>query len=449
MVWANGGRGIEAAGAQPTSYVTIRNNTALRRQHPAAAVRGLRDRELGNGNTVANNIAILGPGAQNGTAANQTTVAIADRCGPSSAGVQITGGSTWANNIVYAMSRALRSTSQLRRRAVDLHDHPHGLEPHGGRPWPGRGDVDGHAHGAGFTIGSSPATHAGTGTNFARSTTRTSRARFRRPSARSSRSGRRRVQQMGGCVIDLPELDGAAMSRIDRNGASFWSAIHDAAGAHVLAPLQRERARLWLGRCYKAFGSVADVLGDRRDAGARRARPRSRTRLTARRTERAATGPAVRARSTHRYGIRTLRSGGSDYSWSVKSYGQFCSVARTLDLLGERWTLLIVRELLSGSAPLQRLSTGHRRISRTYALGAPARASRRGRRHPREGRRQLLVHADRGGTGTRRRRAPRTWTVGAEVAPARSRGRNSMANPSSGTCGAACVPRSYQPRPSS
>lgn len=73
---------------------------------------------------------------------------------------------------------------------------------------------------------------------------------------------------MGGCVIDLPELDGAAMSRIDRNGASFWSAIHDAAGAHVLAPLQRERARLWLGRCYKAFGSVADVLGDRRDASA-------------------------------------------------------------------------------------------------------------------------------------------------------------------------------------
>ncbi len=80
--------------------------------------------------------------------------------------------------------------------------------------------------------------------------------------------GRRRVEQMGGSVIDVPELDGAAMSRIDRNGASFWSAIHDAAGAHVLAPLQRERARLWLGRCYKAFGSVADAMGERRDASA-------------------------------------------------------------------------------------------------------------------------------------------------------------------------------------
>lgn len=80
--------------------------------------------------------------------------------------------------------------------------------------------------------------------------------------------GRRRVEQLGGRVIDLPELDGAAMARIDRNGASFWSAIHDAAGAHVLAPLQRERARLWLGRCYKAFGSVADTIGARLDASA-------------------------------------------------------------------------------------------------------------------------------------------------------------------------------------
>jgi DNA-binding HxlR family transcriptional regulator len=30
----------------------------------------------------------------------------------------------------------------------------------------------------------------------------------------------------------------------------------------------------------------------------------------------------------------------------AKSYGQFCGVARALDLVGDRWTLLIVRELL-------------------------------------------------------------------------------------------------------
>lgn len=31
-----------------------------------------------------------------------------------------------------------------------------------------------------------------------------------------------------------------------------------------------------------------------------------------------------------------------------RSYNQYCPLARTLDVLGERWTLLIVRELLSG-----------------------------------------------------------------------------------------------------
>jgi DNA-binding HxlR family transcriptional regulator len=32
----------------------------------------------------------------------------------------------------------------------------------------------------------------------------------------------------------------------------------------------------------------------------------------------------------------------------VKSYGQRCALARALDLVGERWTLLVVRELLLG-----------------------------------------------------------------------------------------------------
>ncbi|MFI6510325.1 winged helix-turn-helix transcriptional regulator [Streptosporangium sp. NPDC050855] len=31
----------------------------------------------------------------------------------------------------------------------------------------------------------------------------------------------------------------------------------------------------------------------------------------------------------------------------MRSYGQFCSMARALDLVGDRWTLLIVRELLT------------------------------------------------------------------------------------------------------
>ena len=33
---------------------------------------------------------------------------------------------------------------------------------------------------------------------------------------------------------------------------------------------------------------------------------------------------------------------------SRRRYGQFCPLAKALDVLGERWTLLIVRELLAG-----------------------------------------------------------------------------------------------------
>lgn len=49
----------------------------------------------------------------------------------------------------------------------------------------------------------------------------------------------------------------------------------------------------------------------------------------------------------------------------MKSYGQFCSIARALDLLGERWTLLIVRELLCGSRRFGEIRRGIPHVSRT------------------------------------------------------------------------------------
>src|SRR5690349_10401751 len=58
-----------------------------------------------------------------------------------------------------------------------------------------------------------------------------------------------------------------------------------------------------------------------------------------------------RATAAERYGIRT--------------YGQYCSVARALDILGERWTLLVVRELLCGSTRFNDIRRGIPRISRT------------------------------------------------------------------------------------
>jgi DNA-binding HxlR family transcriptional regulator len=49
----------------------------------------------------------------------------------------------------------------------------------------------------------------------------------------------------------------------------------------------------------------------------------------------------------------------------MKGYGQFCSVARALDLLGTRWTLLIVRELLCESRRFGEIRRGVPQISRT------------------------------------------------------------------------------------
>jgi len=43
---------------------------------------------------------------------------------------------------------------------------------------------------------------------------------------------------------------------------------------------------------------------------------------------------------------------------SVKRYGQTCAIARALDVLGERWSLLLVRELTLGPRRYRDLATG-------------------------------------------------------------------------------------------
>jgi DNA-binding HxlR family transcriptional regulator len=49
----------------------------------------------------------------------------------------------------------------------------------------------------------------------------------------------------------------------------------------------------------------------------------------------------------------------------MKALGQFCSIARALDVLGERWSLLVVREVLCGSHRFSDIQRGIPRISRT------------------------------------------------------------------------------------
>ncbi|MCB1866239.1 MAG: helix-turn-helix transcriptional regulator [Chromatiales bacterium] len=46
-------------------------------------------------------------------------------------------------------------------------------------------------------------------------------------------------------------------------------------------------------------------------------------------------------------------------------YGQFCPIAKAMEILGERWTLLIVRELLMGARRFNELQRGLNLISPT------------------------------------------------------------------------------------
>ncbi|WP_298427273.1 winged helix-turn-helix transcriptional regulator [Rhodoblastus sp.] len=42
----------------------------------------------------------------------------------------------------------------------------------------------------------------------------------------------------------------------------------------------------------------------------------------------------------------------------MKSYGQFCSIAKALEVVGERWTLLIPRELICGGSRFNEIHHG-------------------------------------------------------------------------------------------
>ncbi|HSM55176.1 MAG TPA: helix-turn-helix domain-containing protein [Candidatus Sulfomarinibacteraceae bacterium] len=56
-------------------------------------------------------------------------------------------------------------------------------------------------------------------------------------------------------------------------------------------------------------------------------------------------------------------------SKSIYRYGQYCPVARAVEILGDRWTLLIVRDLLTGTRHFNDLARGLPGISRGLLSG--------------------------------------------------------------------------------
>src|SRR5882672_6975158 len=71
---------------------------------------------------------------------------------------------------------------------------------------------------------------------------------------------KKQLDELSGRVLELPELDASTMYRIDRHGLSFWAAMHRADGEAALKPLERQRVKLWLERCYAQLDTFDGAL---------------------------------------------------------------------------------------------------------------------------------------------------------------------------------------------
>jgi hypothetical protein len=161
VVWGNGGRGIEASGVRPSSYVTFRNNTAFDNNRQELPWPGAEIRSLGNHNSFYNNIAIVGPDDVDGTGKDGLTVALGDICG-TQGGVVVSTGSVWQNNIGFSMLSGARISSSTCAAPIPTSTNMLGTNPELMAP-----SLSATTAGV-FAIGpSSPAAHAGTGADYA------------------------------------------------------------------------------------------------------------------------------------------------------------------------------------------------------------------------------------------------------------------------------------------
>lgn len=66
----------------------------------------------------------------------------------------------------------------------------------------------------------------------------------------------KKVQDLGGRTMDLPQLHEASMRKIDRGNASFWAAIHTTKGDDALGMLERQRVKMWLKTAYAGLDGL-------------------------------------------------------------------------------------------------------------------------------------------------------------------------------------------------
>jgi hypothetical protein len=66
----------------------------------------------------------------------------------------------------------------------------------------------------------------------------------------------KKAKALGGYTISLAQLHEASMRKIDRQNASFWSAIHTTSGPDSLGMLERQRVKTWLKGAYTTLDTL-------------------------------------------------------------------------------------------------------------------------------------------------------------------------------------------------
>ena len=70
------------------------------------------------------------------------------------------------------------------------------------------------------------------------------------------------AERLGAGMVELPELHAAAMQKIDRQDASFWSAVNgsSAGGADAFSRMDRQRVKVWLQAGFDQLTKLGDLF---------------------------------------------------------------------------------------------------------------------------------------------------------------------------------------------
>ena len=69
------------------------------------------------------------------------------------------------------------------------------------------------------------------------------------------------AERLGAAIVELPELHGPVMQKIDRQDASFWAAVNSpTAGPDGFTRMDRQRVKVWLNASFDQLTKLGDLF---------------------------------------------------------------------------------------------------------------------------------------------------------------------------------------------